>query len=105
MIATERKHSLTRIAKGDYLLPSNDGKTLWRITTYEDGPSHGLDDWPRDRTFWGAWRYIGRIDWHGDMGLDAWEELAGDWNDWSGPWDSYLETRREAIESALKVTP
>jgi hypothetical protein len=95
----ERRYSLTKLGPGDYLLPSNDGETLWRIATYTDGPSFGLDDWPRDRTFWGAWRYDGRMRWR--EGVDDPEALL-DCNDWSGPVDTYLATRREAIAGALK---
>jgi len=46
-MTTARKYVMTRIDKGDYLLPSNDGETLWRIRQYMDGPSWGLLDWPR----------------------------------------------------------
>lgn len=46
MSTTERKYAMTRIATGDYLLPSNDARTIWRIERYTDGPSLGLD-WPR----------------------------------------------------------
>jgi hypothetical protein len=96
----ERKHTLVKVAPGDYLLPSNDGEMLWRITTYEDGPSLGLD-WPRDRTFWGAWKYVGRINWREGLTLDQADELVA-WGDWDGPWEPFLETRRAAIEAALR---
>lgn len=98
-MSAERRYSLRRLRAGDYLLPGNDGQTLWRIASYQDGPSHGLD-WPRDRTLWGAWKYTGRIDWQQDMTADRFAELL-DWNDWE-PWDTGHETRREAIAGAIK---
>lgn len=52
----QRKYALTKIAAGDYLLPSNDAQTIWRITAYTDGPSNGLEI-PKDRKFWGLWRW------------------------------------------------
>lgn len=33
---TERRWQMTRLAAGDYLLPSNDGTTLWRLERYEE---------------------------------------------------------------------
>lgn len=53
----QRKYALTRIGPGDYLLPSNDGQTIWRIAKYEDGPSHGVEGMDRDRDFWGVWKW------------------------------------------------
>lgn len=92
--APERKFVLTKVGPGDYLLPSNDGKTLWRLSTYEDGPSHGLD-WPRDRTFWQVKRW--------DRPITADDSLAIDVEDWDR-WETVeesLASRREAINAAL----
>lgn len=44
----ERRYALTKIAPGDYLLPSNDGGTLWRIRRY-------------DRGRWSLWQWLGLI--------------------------------------------
>ena len=96
----ERKYALIKIKPGDYFLPSNDGRTLWRITSYEDGPSSGLD-WPRDRTLWQLWR------WEGDPALFEAGDLATielaieDWDRWATE-ESSLETRRDAIRQAHK---
>lgn len=50
----ERKYALTRLAPGDYLCASNDGKTLWRFERYEDGAVYGLVvDFDR-RPYWRA---------------------------------------------------
>lgn len=52
-----RKYALTRLRAGDYLCPSNDGRTLWRFSAYEDGSDHGLIGVSyRRRTFWMARR-------------------------------------------------
>lgn len=91
----ERKYALTKIAAGDYLLPSNDGKTMWRITTYTEGPSSGIDAWPRDKQVWGIWK------WMGPVGLGS----AVDTEDWSR-WDFFdglNDTRQAAIDAALKL--
>ena len=84
----ERKYALTRIKAGDYLLPSNDGNTIWRIAKYVEGPSTGIEDWPRDRDVWGVWRrtgsglYVDLNDWdcfafHGGMYNTRADAIAG----------------------------
>lgn len=94
MTATiERKYALTKLASGDYLLPSNDGLTVWRIARYTDGPSFGLEDWPRDRELW---RYC---KWD-RQGHPASVEDIDDWDRWTEVGIGY-DTRREAIEAAL----
>jgi hypothetical protein len=35
---------MTRLRRGDYLLPSNDGATLWRLTSYVEGDGLAADD-------------------------------------------------------------
>jgi hypothetical protein len=88
----QRKYALTKIAAGDYLLPSNDAQMVWRIAKYEDGPTHGLDALPRDRDFWGVWRWRGQ---RGQSVLDP-----DDWNQWAMEAAS-CDTRAEAIRLAL----
>ena len=86
-----RKYQMTRVAAGDYLLPSNDGEKLWRLRKIIEGPSSGLMDMPADKEFWGIWQWSGPL-----------TEI--DVEDW-GRWDFYEgmhETRRSAIDSALK---
>ena len=91
----ERKYALTKVAPGDYLLPSNDAGTLWRLSRYKDGPTYGLVvDWLRDRDFWGLWRYT--------YSLHALEPVdPDDWSVWECVGDGY-ETRAEAIREALR---
>jgi hypothetical protein len=96
-----RNYSLIKVSQGDYLLPSNDGQTLWRIRRYQDGPSYGLEEWPADRDFWGAWKYTGRIRWRGGLDTEAYEDLI--YSDaWDGPVDWQSTTRAEAIAAALR---
>lgn len=94
MAAAERKYALTKIAPGDYLLPSNDAQALWRIARYTDGPSNGLD-WPRDREVWGLWR------WNMPMGQSGYVDT-GSWDHWEMV-DGPLYTRAEAITEALRI--
>lgn len=91
---TERKYALTKIAAGDYLLPSNDASILWRIVTYTDGPSNGLEI-PRDRDFWALWK------WRGEIGIGAYVDTT-DWDRWDFH-EGWHETRAAAIEAALNA--
>lgn len=95
----ERKYRMIRLGKGDYLLPSQDAQTLWRIATYEDGPSHGVEDWPRDVTLWGLWRWNGGMP-TVDQISAALEE--GLWTDRWEFWEGGHPTRRSAIEAVVK---
>lgn len=94
-----RTHRMIRLGKGDYLLPSNDAQTLWRIATYEDGPSHGVVDWPKDITLWGIWKW--------DGGMPTVDQVAaaldeGLWTDRWEFWEGGYRKRSDAIEGALK---
>jgi hypothetical protein len=90
--AVERKYALTKIAPGDYLLPSNDARTIWRIAKYTEGPSSGLKDWARDRDVWGVWRWTEPSRGHVDT---------DDWYRWEME-EACCLTRAEAVEAALK---
>lgn len=90
---TERKYVLTKVAAGDYLLPSNDRLRIYRLAVYEDGPSHGLDT-DKDRTYWGVWRWSRPMDGYLDV---------TDWNLWEMV-ESLLPSRKAAIEAALRFT-
>ena len=94
----ERVYALHRIAADDYLLPSNDGLTIWRIARYTDGPSGGLTDWPRDREVWGLWR------WRQPHLVASPSHLANvdDWNEWEFV-DGLFDTRAAAIDEALRI--
>lgn len=111
-VAIERTYKLTRLGKGDYLLPSNDAQTLWRIASYEeDGSATYQKEFtpgkgPSGReyvlrgTFWNLYRW--------DGGFPTPEQLAAAfedsewtrWDFWSGP----HATRADAVKAALEVT-
>lgn len=88
---------MTKVARGDYLLPSNDGATLWRIYSYTDGPSCGLDPevFPMDFTAWALRR------WTGSGGLQAPVDIE-DWDRWEEVAVG-LKTRAAAIAEALRI--
>lgn len=97
----ERKYAMTRVRAGDYLLPSNDGKTLWRIASYhEDGSAEWQDErgqWHKVvGTFWQTAKYR-----HGVPRVGLLDEDFLDWNEWH-TWETNLRTRKEAVEAALR---
>lgn len=80
----KRKYVLTRLTAGDYLLPGNSGKMIFRISKYDDGP-------PEMHTCWGVWEWSGPND-DLDVTWDPrWEILRG-----------ALERREQAIAWALR---
>lgn len=102
MSGPTRKYAMTRISAGDYILPSNDGKTLWRIYQYdEDGSAEVSGDGKRWRPligkFWGTAKY--ERPFH-----NAGERIDHDFLDWSNwlVWETELLTRKAAIEAALR---
>lgn len=101
---------MTRLDAGDYLLPSNDRQTLWRIrrywedVTYVDG--QGRDR--RDRGYrWSTWKFTGGT--HEDFlasvdemsGFEEFVESLQDERTWR-EWASGFLTRRAAIEDTLR---
>jgi hypothetical protein len=93
--APARKYAMAKVAPGDYLLPSNDGRTLWRLVRHEDGPSHGLADWPRDRDVWALWQRREPVP---PAALDV--SALDDWDRWVLVSDN-LSTRAKAIDDAM----
>jgi hypothetical protein len=93
---TERKYRMTRVYAGDWLLPSNDATTLWRITRYhEDGSLSRGDDHAIVGWFWQTWRRpMPKIDVYLDV--TEWDG----WQHWEGPFD----TRAEAVGACLRQT-
>ena len=97
MTTVTRKFALTKVAAGDYLLPSNDAQTVWRFQTYTDGPSGGLD-WPRDLTLWRVLR------WTGLAGLGRYVDTSPECEQWLEV-VCCLATRRDAIAWTLTHEP
>lgn len=95
----ERKYAMTRVSGGSYLLPSNDGQTLWHIYSFMDGRSYGLNE--PDRRWWACARFIGTY----DQAVRAVEQNVENYGyihrDTFRETDSYLPTRAEAIRRAL----
>jgi hypothetical protein len=89
----ERLFRIIRIEAGDYLLPSNDLQTLWRISTYDDEDI--TEYYGRAITIWGvASRPYPRSP--DDIDLADW-----------AAWEQYSyghRTRKEAIQSAMTAT-
>lgn len=92
----ERKYALTRVSAGDYLAPSNDGQTLWRIYSYvEDGSAEVSSDGKKWRKVTGTWWAAARY----KQPLPSGGELPDDFLEW-GNWDVWatgLRTKREAL--------
>jgi len=88
---TQRRYQLTRVRAGDYIVPTNDGKTLLRISSYEetgDGEELVNGKWRKiTGTYWSAHRYELTVEQmharYGDdipddfLDWDRWEHVAG----------------------------
>lgn len=86
----DRKYALIRIEAGDYLLPSNDGKVLWRIMRGEEDDGTG-----RFYSVWQVWRWV-----HSPATTRACD--LGDWEQWEMA-DSFSRTRQNAINNAMRM--
>lgn len=99
----ERQFALIKLSKGDYLLPGNDAKTLYRLHSYIDGPSGGLDpeQFPTDQTYWVVRK------WHREISPEV-LEFSPPNPDNPDEWEhveEWFPTRAKAIEHTLEVTP
>jgi hypothetical protein len=94
-VTPERKYRMIRLSAGDYLLPGNDGETIFRVAKYdEDGSIEGVTG-----EYWAVYRWPKpkntlreRMPW-GESPWDAWEE-------WHLIADLF-STRQDAIDAAL----
>lgn len=104
VIAT-RRYAMTRIQKGVYLLPSNDGTTLWRIHSYEeDGSAMWQDERGRWHSITGTFWATAKRPLPSEADLDRYDtenEFLWDWDAWE-EWGTGHKTRRDAIEDALR---
>ena len=88
--AIARRYRMIRLDKGDYLLPSNDAETLWRIAKYDEDDGTKL---------WGLWRW--------DGGMPTVDQIAaaldeGMWTDRWEYWDGGYRTRQAVIDTILR---
>lgn len=91
-----RRYALTKVSAGDYLLPSNDGRHLWRIIHGDEQETTEPGDL-RHVKVWQAWRYRQRF---GVAELP--DDFLEDWSSWE-LMDSWCATRGEAISRALRA--
>ncbi len=97
---TQRKFALTKITAGDWLFPSNDGQTLWRVYSYrEDGSAEWVNGGaPILGTFWACAKFIGPMA-TADRLLRSGDLLG--WENWES-WATTLKSRREAVNEAMR---
>lgn len=105
---TERRYQMTRVRAGDYLLPSNDGARLWRLSSYEENGSLEESDGEGGYrkvvgTFWSAWYFPGTLD-EAQALLDRDADEFLDFTRWR-EWETLLPTRKAALDSALSAKP
>jgi hypothetical protein len=96
-LGVARKYAMTKVARGDYLLPSNDARWLLRIASYEED---GSAEWGNGQkvvgTFWAVYR---RPMPREGTPLDSILEWGDGWEFWAGT----LATRKDALAEALRV--
>lgn len=78
----QRKWVLTKLGAGDYMLPSNSGQTIYRITRSEE---EGWD----------------LFQWADPVGMDGYVAVE-DWSRWVCV-AQQNDTRQEAIDEALRI--
>lgn len=91
----ERTYQLTKVRPGDWLLPSNDAKQIWRVCRYRDGADYGLADVKGNWDVWAVWRWTDPVTINGFVDVE-------DWSRWESVSDGY-KTRRDAIAAALEL--
>jgi len=106
---SERRYQATRVRAGDYVIPSNDGAQLWRITSYQEegtrlemrsATAGVLHLNPPTRTRWQARRYrLTVAQMHDRWGDDIPDDFL-DWDQWEHWQDSYA-TKAAAIRDVV----
>jgi hypothetical protein len=95
---------MTRMG-GAWLLPSNDGQTLWRIHSYqEDGSAQWQDERGRWHTVTGTFWATARRPLPTDADLDRYDtedDFVWDYDAWEERSQGH-RSRREAIEETLR---
>jgi hypothetical protein len=97
----ERHFRMIRVASGDWILPGNDGKTLYRLQRYEESGDafwtlRGVKQKKIVGWFWAAYEYDRKIASDADLVDDMLE-----WDHWTCV-ASTMKTRKEAIESVVR---
>jgi len=83
MDVTERRYVMTKVGSGDYLLPSNDGLTIWRIAR-DEGEG------------WSLWRWSGET----RPGVPIGDPY--DWSKWELREQGH-DSRRNAVDAAMRA--
>jgi hypothetical protein len=99
-----RHYKLTRLRAGEYLVPSNDAQTLWRISSYEeDGSASSTDSEGREHVlrgmFWQTWKWNGTIEQAQALAERAVEEFEFLYDERWHVWSHLHATRQEALEA------
>jgi hypothetical protein len=94
--AMKRQWQMMHICAGDWVLPSNDMQTLWRIRRDRE-----IGDDDRDVMMWQVWRWPGR-GWRDATDAITESLVDGDLSDWEYVAGS-CRTRAEAIEEAMRL--
>lgn len=101
----ERKYALRRIDTGDYVLPSNDLRTLWRVCIGEEANER---DCGKPRQIWELWRWRADepgLDESGNLSTAAMKALIEN-EVWTSHWElcaTTMQTRAEAIKEAMRL--
>lgn len=101
----ERRYAMIHVKAGDYILPSNDAKQLWRIYRYDEDGSAEYGNYENGvwvgrkiiGTFWATARYDRPFHNAGEWTDPDFLE----WNNWL-TWETSLPSRKAAVESALR---
>ena len=95
-----RRYRMMRVRKGEYILPANDGVTLWRISAYTEDGSASYDDGMVIRgRFWRAQKWLGTKP--SPPQLAEALEASDYWRYWSDEREMF-RSREEAIQFALE---
>ena len=104
---SERNYAMIRVGAGDWMLPSNDAQTMWRLAAYEeDGSAWRTDEQGREHQivgrFWSVYRMtMSKLQALVNSPVTDDEDILdfSEWEHWAGGFGS----RKAAIEEALSV--
>jgi hypothetical protein len=93
MNTIERKYVMIKLGAGDWLLPHNDGRRIFRLARYVDDVDISLSA----RTFWAVHKFPGT-----PQQLIDRPNLVQDWDGWEYV-EGNLSSRAEAIQAVLRA--